>query len=341
MKIAGSIGAFALALVMGASSPASAAQPERLSCPDEARIDPRPARDGSPDQVREIAPKAGGQTSQDLADLARHPRLAYELYDVFESGADLGAAFAKSGAKSGLTLVGFIYGDPGPQGERMAKRRPDGRTFYGFVADDLASGTRIVAFRGTLQPNEWVRNIQARQSAYTSTAKVHEGFLTIFQTLTFETPTSAEPLATALPNLIGGRKTAVVGHSLGAALATLAGVDAVRRAPAQTRNLRIVTIASPRVGDAGFAALARQAPRIDRVCNLVDVVPAVPPSGLDARYVHVGTTFKISSFDWPELNNAVPKAGDQILCWHGDASYAYMLTPSKSAPGPALGQCAR
>jgi len=335
MKFTGSICALALALAVSAGAPAFAAVPERLSCPNEARIDPRPARDGGPESVREIAPRAGGRTSQDLADLARHPRLAYELYDVFESGADLPAAFAKSG----LTLVGFIYGDPGPQGDRLAKRRPDGRTLYGYVADDPATQTRVISFRGTLQPNEWVRNIQARQSAYTSAAKVHEGFLAIFQTLTFETAAKAEPLSAALPGLIGGRKAAVVGHSLGAALATLTGVDAARRAPAQTRNMRIVTIASPRVGDAGFAALARQVPRIDRVCNLVDVVPAVPPSGPDGRYTHVGTPFKVSSFDWPELNNAVPKPVDQILCWHGDAAYAYMLTPSKAVP--ALGQCAR
>lgn len=335
MKSTGSICALALALALVAGGPALSAVPERLSCPNEARIDLRPVRDGGPESVREIAPKAGGATSQDLADLARHPRLAYELYDVFESGADLPAAFAKSG----LTLVGFIYGDPGPQGDRLAKRRPDGRTFYGFVADDPASQTRVIAFRGTLQPNEWVRNIQARQSAYAGGAKVHEGFLAIFQTLTFEAAANADALGEALPSLVGGRKTAVVGHSLGAALATLAGVDAARRAPDQTRDLRVVTIASPRVGDAGFAALARQVPRIDRVCNLVDVVPAVPPSGPDGRYTHVGTTFKVSSFDWPELNNAVPKAVDQILCWHGDAAYAYMLAPAKSAS--ALGQCAR
>ncbi|MBK6705221.1 MAG: hypothetical protein IPG56_16640 [Caulobacteraceae bacterium] len=62
-------------------------------------------------------------------------------------------------------------------------------------------------------------------------------------------------MSPALRNLVAGRDTVFVGHSLGSALATLAGVEASRRSPQSAARLRIVTLASPRVGDAGFATL--------------------------------------------------------------------------------------
>lgn len=37
------------------------------------------------------------------------------------------------------------------------------------------------------------------------------------------------------------------------------------------------------------------------------------------------------------LANSLEKAGDQILCWHGDSSFTAMLQPSN--PNRALAQC--
>jgi hypothetical protein len=166
---------------------------------------------------------------------------------------------------------------------------------------------------------------------------VHAGFLEIFESLELDIDGRPTALSPALAGLTSGRDTIFVGHSLGSALATLAGVETSRRAPQNAARLRIVTLASPRVGDAGFAAMARAVGRIDRVCNLVDIVTAVPPSTPRTDYVHVGTPFRVSSYDWPALTNNLEKGGDQILCWHGDQSYAYMLSPSTAAREPA--QC--
>ena len=73
------------------------------------------------------------------------------------------------------------------------------------------------------------------------------------------------------------------GHSLGAALATLA---AFRRAPAA-----VYTYGSPRVGDASFAAAVEKLP-LYRVVDDADLVATVPPEALGFR--HAGELHRIA-----------------------------------------------
>ena len=326
--ILAAISCLAAGSLAGAS--AQTETPEWLTCPANLQLDLRPESTREPARIREIAPSAGAEVSDELAELASLPRLAYELYDVFDKGGDLGARFEQSG----LSLVGFIYGDPGRNSERPgpSQRDRDSRTFYGFVADNPVSGERVIVFRGTLQPNEWARNLQATQRAFsrgTRGARVHKGFMAIYESLELEEGGEVYPLPEALPRLTGETETLFVGHSLGSAIATLAGVDAAQRAPQRAGQMRIVTYASPRVGDDAFAALASSVGRIDRVCNQVDVVTAVPPSTRKISYVHVGDVFALSSFDWPDLDNEIEAAGEQVLCWHSDRNYEFMLTRDK------------
>jgi hypothetical protein len=305
-----------------------------LTCPNTATPDFRPSPERDPARVRAIAPKAGGRASAELFSHARFAGLAYELYGVFDKGGDVRAAFPNNG----LTPVAFLYGEPGPNGER-GPRPARTRTFYGFIADEAATGRRYIVFRGTQEPAEWARNVQAGQRPYPSgvparsaTAHVHAGFLKIFESMEIETAAGRASLAASLPGLVADRETIFVGHSLGSALATLAGVETARRSPAIASRLRVVTLASPRVGDAGFAAMASRIGRVDRVCNLVDIVTAVPPSTREISYVHAGAPFRVSSFDWPALANDVARPTDQILCWHGDSSYTFMLDPAHARP---------
>ena len=337
------VGAVACAFLLAlqpAHAQSKSPTPAWLTCPDAATIDLRPDPDRDPARIREIRPTAGAMSSIEVYSHARLASLAYDLYAVFDAGADPRTAFNEPG----LTLTSLIYGVPGKNTER-GPRAGRTRTLYGFIADEKSSGRRYFVFRGTQVPAEWVRNVQAGQRPYpsgatanTAQARVHAGFLQIFETLSVENAAgTAAPFATALPGLVADRNTVFVGHSLGSALATLAGVEAGRRAPQEASRIRVVTLASPRVGDAGFAAMAARLGRIDRVCNLVDVVTAVPPSTRNISYVHVGTPFRVSSFDWATLANDLPKAGDQILCWHSDLAYAAMLNPAHKKREPA--QC--
>jgi Lipase (class 3) len=337
-----------LALLISAiTAPAAVAEDssrtlEWLSCPDAMTIGLRPNPDRDPSRVREIAPTAGAVPSAELYSHARFAGVAYDLYAAFDAGQDPRTAFSQPD----LQLVALIYGDPGPNTERRARRNST-RTLYGFVADERATGRRYVVFRGTQQPAEWIRNLQAGQRSYPAgvrnggaQAHVHAGFFQIFESLQLDAGSSGvAPFSAALADLVMDHDTIFVGHSLGSALATLAGVEASRIAPDRAAHLRIVTLASPRVGDAAFAALASAVGRIDRVCNLVDAVTAVPPSTRQITYVHVGATYRVSSFDWPVLINDLDRAGDQILCWHGHQSYSVMLEPSHAQREPA--QCFR
>jgi len=113
-------------------------------------------------------------------------------------------------------------------------------------------------------------NIDIRLTDWEKGGKVHRGF--------------KEALDQVWPDLLPyienlhhkGCKIWMTGHSLGAALATLAA--------SRFGNVQgVYTFGSPRVGDEVFRE--RLKIRIYRIVNNDDIVPRVPPSG---AYVHVG-----------------------------------------------------
>jgi triacylglycerol lipase len=132
----------------------------------------------------------------------------------------------------------------------------------------------IVAFRGT-QPNEesdvW-SDVDYRRVPWENGGHVHEGFKAALDVIWGQ-------LASRLRGL-PGRSVWLCGHSLGAAIATLAA-DRVG-APAG-----VYTLGSPRVGDAAFvdAFNSRHDGRVFRYVNNHDVVTHVPP--LQWRFSHV------------------------------------------------------
>ena len=113
----------------------------------------------------------------------------------------------------------------------------------------------------------------------------------------------------------------VVGHSLGAALATLYAMENAKTT--QIANPMLCTFASPLVGDASFAAafngLGLTSWRID---NLKDLVTKVPPAILG--FVHVDQEEQVDS-----TGKVMPNPG----CWHSLATYLSLIDPSKQ-PDP-------
>ena len=139
----------------------------------------------------------------------------------------------------------------------------------GFIAED--AGEIFLIFRGTMTPNEWLRDLHIRLTAYPyfESSKVHEGFL---QTYNVFRATIIE----SLEALDARKGLFIAGHSLGSALATLAAQDlAVSTgfcAPV------IYTFASPRVGDRSFAeSYNRQHGRRSfRIANTSDLIVSMP-----------------------------------------------------------------
>ncbi len=146
----------------------------------------------------------------------------------------------------------------------------------GFVAADDESV--VVSFRGTEQNIEdWITDLSYRHhSRRVLGGRIHRGFWKSWTAVKSKALDSIASVRTSRQRLW------VTGHSLGGALATLAGRDM----PRFLRPTGVVTFGAPRVGDPSFAQ-NYNAPHA-RYVNEDDVVPHVPFRGLINRYEHVG-----------------------------------------------------
>jgi triacylglycerol lipase len=137
---------------------------------------------------------------------------------------------------------------------------------FGFVAQNNQSKNVFVTFRGTQTPEDWLSNIAINQTAH-PWGPVEEGFAKLYAQCSSD-------VLNAVPRS-GAPKIVTTGHSLGAALSTLAAADlAINRVAVQLYNF-----ASPRTGSPSFAGNFNQkVPTAWRTVNTEDLVTTVPLS---------------------------------------------------------------
>jgi Lipase (class 3) len=200
-----------------------------------------------------------GQSYSPLQLAVEAARLAY--YRAEESPAErarLAAALSRVGF-SGLTLL------VDPQSGAAA-----------FAARRSHDGMALLSFRGT-RPDDYrdlITDLRANLVAWPESAgRVHDGFAIAVRALR---PQIADWIEFAKAD---GNELILTGHSLGAALATLAA--------SIWRPGWLVTLGSPRVGDREFVASVDAAHRV-RLVDCCDAVTDVPPE-LDG-YTHVGAS---------------------------------------------------
>ncbi len=140
----------------------------------------------------------------------------------------------------------------------------------------------VLVFRGTEGDFEWFEDALILQEPLTISTLpnenlgcVHTGFLTTFQNLN-QTPAQALQAAPEALALAENATVFITGHSLGAAVATLASLDL------HAFNIATYTFGCPRVGSPTFAAAYDKfAPNNFRVTSGWDIIPPMPPVMID------------------------------------------------------------
>lgn len=142
-----------------------------------------------------------------------------------------------------------------------------------FAAIDSERGDAFVVFRGTAPGDikDLATDLNVRPVGWAGGGNVHAGFASAFASVCAEIETWLEQHA--------ARTTlTLAGHSLGAALATLA--------KSRWPGGRLITFGCPRVGDEKFAATIVNDSAV-RYVGCCDVVCNVPPTG--TWYAHSGS----------------------------------------------------
>ena len=196
------------------------------------------------------------------------------IFDASEQGYSLTNCWWLS------NLAHLAYFDEEPLRAELEKVHLELVDFYnaggtqGFLAK--TSEFAVLAFRGT-EPDEFrdsLQDIKIPMVPFGDIGNVHKGFR---DALDFVWP----QVESGLQRLeVSGIPVWITGHSLGAALATLA---AARRAPAA-----LFTFGSPRVGDREFQKLFSSM-NTHRAVNCADIVTTVPPGNIG--YQHVGDLY--------------------------------------------------
>lgn len=139
----------------------------------------------------------------------------------------------------------------------------------------------VIAFRGTDGIDDWAINVDAYQAPFGKAGKVHQGFMKAYLSI-------REKLFEYLKD--NSLPVFITGHSLGAALATLATSELY-----DNENFdSCYTFGSPRIGNPEFINSIK-CERIYRIVNNCDVITTVPVDFAGIKYVHIGVSYLIDN----------------------------------------------
>lgn len=165
-----------------------------------------------------------------------------------------------------------------------------------FNEDDTQAGLLVngklqcaaLVFRGTLGLDDAITDVKCNLVAWDGSGLIHDGFKDAFDAV-WETLIKPKLLNLGMPFFI-------TGHSLGAALATLATARCLRDVALKNcQPLALYTFGSPRVGDKAFGADLKGIFHC-RMVNDEDLVTTVPPPlsiPVLPTYQHVGQMHRI------------------------------------------------
>lgn len=159
-----------------------------------------------------------------------------------------------------------------------------GLDIQGFVGYNIARHAIIVAFRGSVDINNWLANVDTVQVSYPrcTNCKIHQGFYNGFKAVQSIVNSQISLLLGKYP----GVAIYITGHSLGGALASVAATELL----ATFGQVDLVyTTGQPRVGNSYYAQHVTNNFQFFRLVHYADLVPHCPASGIIMAFKHGGT----------------------------------------------------
>jgi triacylglycerol lipase len=252
---------------------------------------------------------------------------AYAQFEAFEKGEDwklksgysLAAALKYTWTPEKAIEKGIHNYDMTIRKFSRLKRDEPAEIPMGFIAQ--RQKRQYLILRGTQTAKEWVRNFSISLCPYRmpNFGKVHEGFLQTYDEI-------REAIIGALSLQDNHLKLYVAGHSLGAALATLALPDIESKTKCRLQAL--YTFGSPRVGDATFVrtfnkCFLNRSFRIANTSDLVTSIPLpVPLAGVVGGY-----------FSHVDIPVDITVQRDDLEMNHGMETYISTLTENRKRTG--------
>ncbi|KAL8376263.1 hypothetical protein RB595_007386 [Gaeumannomyces hyphopodioides] len=210
----------------------------------------------------------------------------------------------------------------------------------GYIAVDDVKKIIVLAFRGSVTARNWITDLTFAFTSceYASNCKIHTGFDKGWRQVRDQVlPALASAKATT------GYRVVVTGHSLGAAVATVAGA-AIRESGIEPAA-DIYTYGSPRVGNAVLADYITAQPGAEyRLTHENDVVPRLPP--LFIGYRHTSPEYWLNGGDSTSFKyglenikvcqgNAAPDCINSVIGFAPEA-HLYYLHKMAGCKAPGL-----
>jgi phospholipase A1 len=240
----------------------------------------------------------------------------------------------------------------------------------------------VIAFRGTATCLEWLENLRATLTQLPNTEcdkngsdesgpMVERGFLSLYTSGTPIRPSLQEMVREESKRLLqtyGDEPLSltIAGHSLGAALATLAAYDIKTTFNRVPVLVTVISFGGPRVGNRSFRQLLdKQGTKVLRIVNSDDVITKLPgfvidgdqndvadkgdlismasfPSWIQKRmedtqwvYAEVGRELRLSSKDSPYLNSI------NVATCHDLKTYLHLVNGFVSSSCPFVEKAKR
>ncbi|KAF9886465.1 hypothetical protein FE257_011370 [Aspergillus nanangensis] len=192
----------------------------------------------------------------------------------------------------------------------------------GYIAVDNTNKLIVLSFRGSRTPANWIANLDfgfEDASALCDGCEVHGGFWKAWKVV-------ADALTTEIANALStypDYTLVFTGHSLGAAIATLAATELQTT---EGYSIELYSYGGPRVGNVELAEYITSLGDNYRVTHTDDIVPRLPPH--IAGFRHSSPEYWITSANEEPVTTADVQVIEGVGSTDGNAGEA---SPSTSA----------